>query len=327
MQAGLAALAAGLGAAALTGVVRRALLARQVIDRPNARSSHTAPTPRGGGIAVVGTALAVLTAMTAAAAFGPAPPALPAVWLGAALGLALLSFRDDLNPLPASIRLGAQALAVLAGLPALAGAGLVFQGFLPLWLDLTLAAIAWVGFVNFFNFMDGIDGIAGVETAAIGGGLAAIGAVSGVWAWLGPGAAVAAAGAGFLVWNWRPAKIFLGDVGSVPLGYLLGGMLLLLAAAGFWASAVILPLYYLADAGITLLRRLLKGERVWEAHRSHFYQRAAAARGDHGVVARAVLMADLGLVAAALAATLYPWPALAAAALIVGALLAWMTRG
>ncbi|MEQ8605006.1 MAG: glycosyl transferase [Marivibrio sp.] len=325
-QAGLAALAAALGSAALTGVVRTILLRRQVIDHPNARSSHTAPTPRGGGIAVVGSALAVLSAMTAAAAFGPAPPALPAVWLAAALMLAAISFRDDVRPLPAAVRLGAQAIAVLAALPAIAAAGPAFQGLLPAWLDLSLAALVWIGFVNFFNFMDGIDGIAGVETAAIGLGLAAIGALSGAWVWLGPGAALGAAGAAFLLWNWRPAKIFLGDVGSVPLGFLLGGLLLTLAGAGFWASAVILPLYYLADAGITLLRRLLKGERVWEAHRSHFYQRAAAARGDHAAVARAVALANAGLVAAALAATLHPWPALGAAAGIVGLLLVWMTR-
>lgn len=326
MQAGLAAAAGVLGALALTGLVRDWLLRRQVVDRPNARSSHVRPTPRGGGIAVVATALLLLGLMAAAARFDRAPGALPPLWLAAAAALAVISFRDDVRSLSAALRLAVQALAVAAGLPALAAIGPVTQGLLPGPFDLAVAGLAWLAFLNFFNFMDGIDGMSGVEAIAIGLGVAALGALTGVWAWLGPGAALAGAAAGFLVWNWRPAKIFLGDVGSVPLGYLLGGLLLSLAAAGFWASALILPAYYLVDAGLTLLRRLLRGERIWEAHRSHFYQRAAAARGDHAVVARAAALANLGLVVAAVAAAFHPLPALAAAAAIVGLLLLWMMR-
>ena len=139
--------------------------------------------------------------------------------------------------------------------------------------------------------MDGIDGIAGSEAAAIAGGLL-------VLAVFGNGAdpsvtllsaAILGASLGFLVWNWSPAKIFLGDVGSVPLGYLTGFLLIGLAGAGRWKIAMILPLYFFADATITLGRRLLRGERVWEAHRQHFYQKAVIRGLDHAMVVRRVI--------------------------------------
>lgn len=318
---------AALGAWGLTGVVRGRLLRADVLDRPNDRSSHETPTPRGGGIAVMITVLALLAAMAGAGLAGALPPAAPPIWLAAALVLAIVSFRDDVRPLPAGLRLGVQIVAALAALPPVLAVGPVTQGLLPAWADAGFAVLAWVGFVNFFNFMDGIDGIAGVETAAIAAGAVGLGLVTGIWAWLGPGAVMLGAALGFLVWNWHPARIFLGDVGSVPLGFLLGGLLLLMAAAGFWASALLLPAYYLADAGLTLCRRLLRGEKVWQAHRSHFYQRAARRRGDHAVVSKAVALTNAGLVLAALGAVLTPLPALGAGALLVGGLLLWMTRG
>lgn len=118
--------------------------------------------------------------------------------------------------------------------------------------------------------------------------------------------ALAGAAAGFLRWNWSPARVFLGDVGSVPIGFIGGFLLLALAARGAWAAALILPAYYLADATLTLLRRLLRGERVWEAHRSHFYQRAALAVG-HAPVSARVAVLGVALVAAAVASERAPW--------------------
>jgi UDP-N-acetylmuramyl pentapeptide phosphotransferase/UDP-N-acetylglucosamine-1-phosphate transferase len=146
--------------------------------------------------------------------------------------------------------------------------------------------------------MDGIDGIAGSEAAAIGIGLLLFGAVGTGQGWAGApfAAAVAAASLGFLVWNWAPARIFLGDVGSVPLGYLLGFLLLWAAAGGYWRIALILPLYFLADATITLLRRLLRGEPVWRPHRQHFYQRAVQRGLGHAAVVRRVIAVDIVLV-------------------------------
>jgi UDP-N-acetylmuramyl pentapeptide phosphotransferase/UDP-N-acetylglucosamine-1-phosphate transferase len=137
---------------------------------------------------------------------------------------------------------------------------------------------------------------------------------------------VAGAAFGFLPWNWQPARIFLGDVGSVPLGYALGWLLLSLAAAGAWAAALILPLYYLADATLTLMRRLARGERVWQAHREHFYQRATQAGRSHAAVVSLVALADAVLIALALGSARWPWAMLAAAVAAVALLLAVLAR-
>jgi UDP-N-acetylmuramyl pentapeptide phosphotransferase/UDP-N-acetylglucosamine-1-phosphate transferase len=303
---------------AATGAVLRWLRRRAILDRPNERSSHAAPVPRGGGIAVIGTAL---PAWIAAILLGSAPPATLLVVAGAAL-LATVSFLDDLRSRSAALRFAAQALAVAIGLAALPG--LVFQGLLPGPLDAAFTALAWLWFVNLYNFMDGIDGITGTETACLGAGLALVAWPSGD-ALL--AAVLAAASLGFLRWNWQPAKLFLGDVGSVSLGYLLGYLLLAEAGRGGWAAALILPLYYLADATWTLLRRLLRGERIWQAHREHFYQRAVRAGLPHAAVVRRILAADLGLIAlASLASEGYEAASLPVAAAVVALLLAELGR-
>jgi UDP-N-acetylmuramyl pentapeptide phosphotransferase/UDP-N-acetylglucosamine-1-phosphate transferase len=294
---------ASFGASLLgTGLVRAELARRALLDHPNDRSSHSVPTPRGAGLALLPV---LLLAWLAASLLAPdAPPRV--LWiLGGALFLGLVGWRDDLKSLPASLRLLAQIAAVGIGIVALSGAGSISQGLLPPALDRLLAGLAWLWFVNLFNFMDGIDGIAGVETVALGLGVALVALAAG----MGPalplyGFAAAAVALGFLRWNWAPARIFLGDVGSVPLGYLLGWLLLLLAARGQWAAALILPAYYLADATLTLLIRLAKGERVWHAHREHFYQHAVQAGLSHGAVSFLVLRMDVFLVALALWSTI-----------------------
>jgi UDP-N-acetylmuramyl pentapeptide phosphotransferase/UDP-N-acetylglucosamine-1-phosphate transferase len=320
----LIAVLAALAAAGATGVMVRVLARRRILDHPNERSSHVQATPRGAGLAVVPT---LLIAWAVVAVLAP-DARLPVAWvLAGALLLAAVSWRDDLKSLPALPRLAAQAVAVLAGLMTFGGDALVLQGLLPFWADRLVAALAWLWFVNLFNFMDGIDGLAGTETAAIGLGLALLVLlVGGDAALFALALALAGATLGFLPWNWHPARIFLGDVGSVPLGYLLGWLLLSVAAAGYWAAALILPLYYLADATLTLLRRLVRGERVWQAHREHFYQRATQAGRSHGEVAALVAGTDAVLIALALGATRWPWPALAAAAVAVGLLLAVLAR-
>ncbi len=123
--------------------------------------------------------------------------------------------------------------------------------------------------------MDGIDGISSVETVSIGIGITILAGSLG-WESLGQTYSLVLAGAatGFLWWNWQPARVFLGDVGSVPLGFLLGWLLLNLAANGYWLQALILPLYYIADATLTLLERLIRRKKIWEAHRDHYYQQA-----------------------------------------------------
>lgn len=264
---------------------------RQVLDRPNERSSHVEPTPRGGGIGVLAALVPALAVVLVASDAGPP-------WWLLLLGtvlLAAIGFRDDLRGLPAGLRFAAQALAVGSVLALLPGE-LRLVSWLPIPLERLLLGLAWLWFVNLFNFMDGIDGISGVEAVAIGLGTALVALAAGIAGLAAPGLVVAAAAAGFLVWNWHPARLFLGDVGSVPLGYVLGFLLLMLALHGQWPAALLLALYHWADATLTLLRRLMRGEKVWRAHRQHFYQRAVRGGMSHARVARIVAALDAGLV-------------------------------
>ncbi len=287
-----------------TGVVLGMLQNHAILDHPNPRSSHQNPTPRGGGIAILSVVLpvwAALTVLSGAPQFGPWRPDV-VVLFGAAIVLAAVSWADDIRGLAPWLRLGVHFVAVASVLMAFERDLLVFQGYLPWAADRILAGLIWVWFINLFNFMDGIDGIAGVETITIGFGLfllapLAIGGAGTLY-----GLTIAAAALGFLKWNWHPARIFLGDVGSVPLGFLLGWLLLHMAAAGHWAAAIILPLYFLADATITITRRLGRGEAIWRAHAEHFYQ-AATRRGlGHGAVAGIILAANIILISFAVIA-------------------------
>jgi UDP-N-acetylmuramyl pentapeptide phosphotransferase/UDP-N-acetylglucosamine-1-phosphate transferase len=294
-----------------TGVVLRLLNRNSILDVPNERSSHSMPTPRGGGLAVVPVVLLAWLGAAALPASNMVAQNISMAVVGAAV-LVAVSWLDDLKGLPPLVRLAAHFFAVGLALYVSPLDGLVFQGLLPAWLDQVLIAVLWVGFANIFNFMDGIDGISGAGSLGIGLGVAALVSVAD-----GPsvivilGAAIAGASLGFLKWNWAPAKIFLGDVGSVPLGFLLGWLLLWLAASGNWAAAIIIPLYYLADSGITLARRAIAGQRIWEAHKEHYYQRAVVKGRSHAEVSKIIGICNLVLILFALMSLIDPIAALA----------------
>ncbi len=282
-----------------TGMILRLLKSHAILDHPNERSSHSVPTPKGGGIVIV----CVVVATWLGAGWGGPEAGTLFVISAAALGLAALSWVDDLRGLTPAWRLLGQGAAVGFVLISVPAEGPYFGGFLPGVLDPLAAGLLWLWFINLFNFMDGIDGIAGVETASIGLGAALVAATAGLPpAFSVYGLTLFAAALGFLWWNWHPARIFLGDVGSVPLGFLLGWLLLELAAKGQWAAALILPLYYLADATITLIRRGLKGEKVWQAHREHFYQQGVKRGLSHAQVVGHVLWVNVLLVVLAVMA-------------------------
>jgi UDP-N-acetylmuramyl pentapeptide phosphotransferase/UDP-N-acetylglucosamine-1-phosphate transferase len=307
----------------LTGVGRNWLQRRAILDHPGERTSHDGATPRGGGIALIPV---VLFAWIMLAFAGLAPVGVAGI-TGLAAALALVSWYDDLGGVAFGWRLGAHLIVAALGVAYLLGPAPVFQGLLPPLVDRIVATLLWAWFINLYNFMDGIDGITCVETITIGAGVVLVTDLAGDPANIAMAALALAAGAlGFLRWNWPRASIFLGDVGSVPLGFLTGWLLLLLATHGQWAPALILALYYLADATVTLLRRLLRGERVWQAHRSHFYQRALAADSDHGAVLKLIIGGDIALLLIALAAIHFPWPALIVAVLAVASLLAQLSR-
>jgi UDP-N-acetylmuramyl pentapeptide phosphotransferase/UDP-N-acetylglucosamine-1-phosphate transferase len=308
-----------------TLILIRALGAGEILDHPNERSSHSVPVPRGGGIAVIA-AVAVLWSWIAADADGNATQV---YWiLVAAIVLAALSWLDDLIDLSVFLRLPAHIGVVVVGLIAIGGDDLVFQGLLPFWLDRVAAGFVWVWFLNLFNFMDGIDGLAAGEAAAIAFGLVVVAAVAGIGSGHAAYAAVLCAAAlGFWWWNADPARIFLGDVGSVALGFLLGWLLISVALQGAWAVALILPLYFLADATVTLLRRLARREPVWQAHREHFYQRAVQSGVSHAAVVRTVMVANVVLIALAGIAGLGGGaPAVIAAVMVVAMLLYYLQR-
>lgn len=281
----------------LTGVARRLALSRGVLDVPNARSSHSKVTPRAGGLAVVA---AFSGAVVVLAYTGVVDLRLAAALLGGGLPVALVGLADDYKSVSAGWRLavhfaaaawamtflGSSLMRPLGAAVALGSAGSILAG-----LAIVLA-IVWT--INLFNFMDGIDGIAGVEAvfvAAAGAGLCAAGA-SAVSA---AGFVLAGSCLGFLVWNWPPAKIFLGDVGSGFLGYCLA--VLALAAtrrspAAGWIWIILLGVF-LVDATVTLSRRAVRGARVHEAHRTHAYQFLARRWHSHLKVTLAVSALNL----------------------------------
>ncbi len=291
-----------------------------ILDRPNERSSHTAPTPRGAGLAMVPIAAGLWIAIAVMAGNGQ-NDALIWIAMGALL-LCALSWIDDLIGLSPLVRFGFHVIVVAVLLSRQPSELLYFQGWLPSWADRLAAGLAWVWFINLFNFMDGIDGISGVETAGIGLGVITMAAFVPALVGLAlPAGVLVGVAFGFLVFNWHPAKIFLGDSGSVPLGLLLGWFLLELAAAGYWAAALILPIYYLADATLTLIKRLSRGEKIWQAHRQHFYQRAVARGLSHGYVAALIAIANGLFIALAVASLFNVMMALVGAAMLTGVLL------
>lgn len=258
-----------------TRILLWALTKRHIMDIPNQRSNHTIPTPRGAGLAVI---TALLLGLAVWYAYDVTAIAYVPYFLIAG-ALAVFSFLDDVTPLPISLRFAMQLAAVTASLWFFPGEGKMFQGIFPSYVDTILTALLWVWFINLYNFMDGIDGITGIETASIGIGIAVMSIIAPHYSYSHGiiGIMLLATAGGFLVWNWHPAKIFLGDSGSISLGYLLGWLLIDMAKAGHWLPALLIPGYYLFDSTFTLLRRILRGEKFWQAHSEHFYQKAVRA--------------------------------------------------
>jgi Fuc2NAc and GlcNAc transferase len=285
----------GLATLLLTAVLHRYALSRSLMDVPNARSSHTVPTPRGGGLAIV---FSFLMALPVLAAYSSLQWSLAWALLGAGAGVAALGFLDDHGHIAARWRLLGHFLAAawllfwLGGLPPITLAGWpVDLG----WAGHLLAAVFLVWMLNLYNFMDGIDGIASIQaiSTCLGGALLywAIGEPSHTLLPM----LLAAAVAGFLYWNFPPARIFMGDAGSGFLGIMLGGLAIQAARVEpelLWAWLILMGVF-VVDATFTLVRRFLRGDKVYEAHRSHAYQAAARRFGAHRPVSLGVLMVNL----------------------------------
>ncbi len=319
-------------ASAVLIVALRPLLLRYALAPPNLRSSHKVPTPQGGGIAVVAATIAVSCGVLLLLPAGTANAMQVATLFGAVILIAVIGMAADVRPIDVAPRLLLQTLAVAMAIYAVPE-NLRVLPILPWWIERIALVIGGLWFVNLVNFMDGLDWMTVVEAVPITVALTAIGLFGAL-----PVPAVvislALCGAmiGFGYFNRPVARLFLGDAGSLPVGLLLGWLLVLLAAHGGRAAAILLPLYYLADSSITLVRRLIAGEPIWQAHRTHFYQRAT----DRGfavieVVARVffvnVLLAALAFVTVALPSRLTDLAALGAGAALVAWLLFTLARG
>ena len=274
-------------------------LRRRLIDQPNARSSHLEPTPRGGGISFVAVS-SVFSGIALLSGQGFAVDALPLI----AAPLAVVGLLDDCHNLPATWRYGFQLITAtfMLGFSPLVqrfGLAVVFGNWLLL-LVLALLVIAVTAVVNFTNFMDGLDGlVAGCMAVTIAALAIALAVSWSLWALVG-------SLLGFLFWNWGPAKVFMGDVGSTFLGAVFAGLVL---QASSWPEAlgyllVATPL--LGDACLCVPRRWLAGQRVFQPHRLHLFQRLYQAGWPHARVSLAYIAATAVLAVAMLTGGL-PW--------------------
>ena len=264
---------------------------KNVLDFPNQRSNHVTPVPRGGGIAVL---LAIIVGYIGST-YNAIPMPTPYI-LYAMIGLAVVSFIDDIRNINILMRLSIQLICCYFMVEMLFPEFLFFAGVFPPVIDKFFVTILWVGFINAFNFMDGINGISFIETASI-----TIGFILLSFYFQMPNmstqfaAIILFATSGFVFWNFKN-KIFLGDVGSVPLGFVLGFLLLELWQQVSCTFALILPLYYLADTSFTMIKRFINGEKIWQAHSQHFYQRAFRQSKSKKKVLSIILIGNVALI-------------------------------
>lgn len=309
------------------GLVRDYAVRRAILDVPNERSSHSSPIPRGGGVGIV---VSGLTVMIVLAVLGRVDARMVAGVAGGGLLVALTGWRDDRRGLSAHRRLlhhfiaAIWAVSWMGGLPTLHVAGRTIE------LGISGAALAVLGVVwsiNLYNFMDGIDGLAGVEAVSVG----AAGAL--LWVLVGRQgdalviASIAAASLGFLAWNWSPARIFMGDVGSGFLGFVIAALALWSERQGgpsvlLWGVAAMV---FVFDATATLLRRVYRRESLASAHRHHAYQRLVMSGASHEVVSLGILCLNILLGTIAVGSMVVGADPLAA--LIVGSALCAIVYG
>lgn len=279
----------------MTAVLRQYAIARSIVDVPNSRSSHAVPTPRGGGVAIVFAFLLSLVIL----AFFKIDNLNGLIAIAGAGGLiAIVGFIDDHGHIPARWRLLGHIISAIWALfwlgegPPVAIAG--FEINLG-WFGAILATLYLVWLLNLYNFMDGIDGIASIEAVTACLSACVLYWLSGYDQLIIVPLLLAAAVLGFLYWNFPPAKIFMGDAGSGFLGIVLGVLSLQAAWLSFnlfWCWLILLGVF-IVDATFTLIRRLLRGEKVYEAHRSHAYQFASRLYGKHLPVTLAVLALNI----------------------------------
>ncbi len=288
----------------------------KLLDKPGERNNHTRPTPVGGGIGFV--PIIILGLWAAPGYVGGDSFYAPGFLLSTTL-LLITGFADDVLRLPVRVRLAAQIAAIIFAYQSLSNISL-FN--LHPYISSALLALSLIWFINLFNFMDGADGLATIESISIAIGIAGLATLLKSPDLSLCALVVAVCMIGFLPFNWSPARIFMGDAGSISLGFILGVLLLELARRGAIVPALILPAYFVLDASLTLIKRLKRRERIWQAHSTHAYQIAVRSGFTHREVASMVLLLNITLIALAVAA--YKYPGFELAFLAFGYLTAWL---
>jgi Fuc2NAc and GlcNAc transferase len=283
------------GSIVLAGCMRRYAINHHLIDQPNHRSSHTVPTPRGGGLAIV---IPFLLAVAYLGVSNSLDWEFAIALLGGGVVVAAIGYLDDLNDLAPPVRLAGHFVAATWAVFWIGGMASVDLGFATVrWgvIGHILSVVGIVWMLNLYNFMDGIDGIASSETVIVAGFagllLFSAGADGLAWSvWI-----LAAACLGFLFWNWPPAKIFLGDVGSSFLGFILASLAIASAKetdVSLWSWLILLGVF-IVDATVTLVRRMFNGQKWYQAHCSHAYQHAASILSSHLKVTIGVVLVNV----------------------------------
>lgn len=300
-----------------TGLIHKLFFWMKFLDYPNERSSHTIPKPSGGGIAILVAIGISLIIFELDKVF--LPPGTKLIFIMAII-IGAISLLDDIKGLSPLSRLFFQILCISFTIVNIELPNSITLKPLPEWVQLFFVGMFWLWFMNLYNFMDGIDAITSVETSFICLSIIFLSFISlSPPSLIAPAAIITAASSGFLVWNWPPSKLFLGDAGSVPLGFLVGWLLIEVFFSGYWVVAMILPGYYLADATLTLMNRLWQGKNIWRSHQEHFYQRAFLGGLSHSAIVMRLIFVNLLLLSiSAMLAREYPILALLAAIVLIG---------
>ena len=292
-----------------------------MIDVPGVRRAHTTSTPRGGGLAIslVLIVLGPLFEYSTTKSFYYSVKILPPFFM-----ISLISFLDDIKTIHVSIRFTVHLFCASYVVYNFMYPSLVLHYDLPVSLVFVLASIGLTAFLNIYNFLDGIDGITAAETIHLSGTILILcylksDAITHLNFIVGVSTLICACSLGFIIFNWPPAKIFLGDVGSIGIGFLTGLNLLLIAAAceRLFISAIIASLYYISDGGLTILIRLLNGEKIWQPHLKHFFQKAVKKGMSHKQVVKRIIFCNYTLMILAISALYAPLIALSLAVISV----------
>jgi UDP-N-acetylmuramyl pentapeptide phosphotransferase/UDP-N-acetylglucosamine-1-phosphate transferase len=283
-----------------------------ILDIPNTRSNHKKPIPVGGGIAIV-----ITTLWTLFLTFLSQTTENQIKYLSfSIIIIAFISFIDDLKNLKVRTRIPFHIISIILLLKSL----LFPQHNIYMFITLIVGIFF---FINFYNFMDGIDGSAASEAIHIGMSIILLCVFdrSIPQELLIVALVLVGASLGFAIFNWHPAKIFLGDVGSLSLGVICAWLLLNLALYKYLAASIIIPLYYMADSALTLTKRLLQGKKIWQAHSEHFFQKAVRKGLSHAKVTRKIILTNFILCILSIFSVYYPIIALTASIAVVGMLL------